>query len=309
MQSLKLINEISDETFNRFLKEFSFPSKRFMVKVRKELKAKGVLITTKELKKSFISFEDLENSSDSLLVYLRENQGRFGGEIHRFFYEMQLHFFYLNALAQNVNKSKSFKKKYFRALYELLQSILINGGFTFRSNEYVIKVEKQLLELIQSNLTPERVLQPNEIATTFFFQNMLNKLADKGYISKEFKNGQTLTYWLNRAFHLDFYTESQPEYSQLKISWNNLNHLADWLLFLKKFCIEYEHKNNKQLYDWVIEHVSYNGKNFSRGSTNFESLIRAIKIRKKQEGLYFSIDQKRLFQIKYTPLAVNSLNS
>lgn len=193
--------------------------------------------------------------------------------------------------------------------YKIIQNVLLNRGNSFKSTEFSEKVDQQLSYLIDCNKTPLRVLQPNQIATNFFLQDMLDKLAIKGYISKKFKNEQAQTNWIHKAFNVEFHYTNQHEKDILKIDWNNLNSLADWLLFLKKSCIVYNHKNNKQLLDWVLEHVVYKGKNFSKGSTNYESLIRSIKIRKKQEGLYFSVDEKKLFQIKYIPHAVNSLNN
>ena len=56
MQSLKKINDISDETLIWFLKKLSFTSKRFMEKVRKASKEQGVVISSKSLKQSFVSY-------------------------------------------------------------------------------------------------------------------------------------------------------------------------------------------------------------------------------------------------------------
>lgn len=298
MQGLKIINEISDETFNDFLKRFSFRTKRFMAQVRKELKEKDIVLTTSALKNSFIQIGDIENTDDPMLVFLKENEDKFNQEIHRFFNEMPSHFYHLNALVQTTLKNKAAKKEYFENLYEKLERNLIESGFTFFSTEYTQQFQKQLLELRQSNLTPEKVLQPNDLASIIFLQDMVNKLANVDYISKEFKKEETQTYWLHRAFNVHFYFECQLENFQLKINWNNLNNLADWLLFLKKSCIVYDYKDNKQLLDWVIEHVSYKGQEFSKGAKNYKSLVRAIKFRKKYIGYYFMIDKNNMLKIK-----------
>ncbi len=108
MQSLKLINDISDETFNRFLKELSFPTKRFIVKVREVFLEQGIVLTTKSLKESIVSFfttGEVESKSDPLLQYLSENEDKYVNELIRFIAEIQAYFFRLNSVTQKVIKN------------------------------------------------------------------------------------------------------------------------------------------------------------------------------------------------------------
>jgi len=228
-------------------------------------------------------------------VFLKENEDQFGESIVNWMKELELQFFYYTAFAQTKIQNKAVKRKYFETLHKTIESILIQLGESFRSTDYAQKVEQQLLDLIYSNLTPNGILQPKENISNHFLRDMLGKLAKNGFISSEFKNEQTQINWIHGAFNVDFYTDNQLNNFQLKINWDNLNNLADWLLFLKNSCIVYEHENNKQLLDWVIEHTTYKKQEFSRGSKIYESLIRSIKLRKKFIGNYMKIDQNGLF--------------
>ncbi len=304
MQNLKHLNDISDETFNGFLKELSFPSKRFMVRVRELLSEQGVVLTSKSLKESFVSFlniGDVDSKSDPLLHYLRENEDKYEKQIIRFVAEMQCYFFRLNSMIHKEINNKEEKEVIFSTLYDTLENTLLQLGYTFRSTEFAQQVEQQLSDLIYLNYVSERKLQPNIISTISFLQDMLKKLAERGSVSKKFQNESTQIRWIHSAFKIDFHNINQLEKEKLKIDWNNLNELANWLLFLKKYCIVYNHDNNKQLYDWVIAHVSYNGQSFSKGATIYRSLKDSMKKRQGTEGKYWCLDDNKQLKIKYAP--------
>jgi hypothetical protein len=298
MESLKMINEISDETFNDFLSRLSFNSKRFLCKVQAAFKEKGIVLTTKDMKQSFISFLDYENTKDFLIVFLKENEDRYSENILSFMKELERIFFYYPAFVQTNIPNKAVRGEMLETYYKTIESALIQLGETYSSTNHTIKVKKQLLSLINANVTPARVLQLKECISVFFVQDMIGKLAQAAYISDEYKNELHQVNWIYRAFNVEFYIDNQQNHFQCKINWNNLNHLSDWLLFLKNSCIVYDYKNNKQLLDWVIEHVTYKKQEFSKGSTTYKSLIRSIKLRKDYIDFHFTMDNNKLFKMR-----------
>ncbi|MFN6014293.1 MAG: hypothetical protein ACK47F_06365 [Flavobacteriales bacterium] len=301
MQSLKLINDISDETFNRFLKELSFPTKLFIVKVREVFLEQGIVLTTKSLKESIVSFfttGEVESKSDPLLQYLSENEDKHVKELIRFIAEMQSYFFRLNSVTQKVIKNKSNKEEIFSTLYDTIEDTLIQLGYTYRTTEFSQQVEQQLSDLIYMNFVPERKLEPNQIATKYFLQDMLNKLANEGFISEEFKNEQTQFRWIHGAFYIDIHNINQLEKESLKIDWNHLTDLADWLLYLKDSCVKYPYEDNKRLLEWVIQYVTVKKQEFSKGTTSYTSLRRTLRERRKNLGVYFTLDKNKLFKIQ-----------
>ena len=298
MENLKIINDISDKSFNELLNRLSFKSKRFMSTVRKELREKGIDLTTKVLKQSFISFQDFENTNDPLLVFLKENENQYGDDVSRWLNELRLQFFYYTAFAQTRIKNKAVKREYFETLHKTIESLLIQGGESFRSTDYAQKVEQQLLDLIYTNLTPDRVLQPRENISVQFLKDMFIKLAEEGFISPNFKDEQTQIDWIDRAFNFDFHNKNQLEKESVKIDWYQLTDLADWLLFLKESCVIYEYKEKTLLFDWVIEHVSIKKNKFIKHSKSYVNLERTYRERKKLIGVYFTIDENQRFKIR-----------
>jgi hypothetical protein len=298
MENLSKINDISDKSFNELLNRLSIKSKRFMSMVRKEIREKGIDLTTKVLKQSLISFKDFENTNDTLLVFLKENEDQYGEDVSRWLNELSLQFFYYTAFAQTRIKNKAFKREYFEALYKTIESVLIQSGESFRSTEYAQKVEQQLLDLIYTNLTPDRVLQPRENISVDFFKDMFMKLAEEGFISQNFKDEQTQIDWIYSAFNFEFHNKNQFEKKSLKIDWHKLTDLADWLLFLKESCVIYEYKEKTLLFDWVIKHVSINNKKFVKHSKSYDSLERTYRERKKMIGEFFTIDENKRFDIR-----------
>ena len=298
MISLKIIDELSEDTFNNFLKNLSFLSKRFMVNVRKEMKEKDISLNSKDLKHSIVLFLKSEQQNDPLFKLIDENQDRLGEGFKEWLKDLQKMVFYYSSLAQNGIENKAKRKEYFEMLFKLIESILIQGGESFNSTDYSQKVEKQLLALIQSNLTPKNVFQPKEGISVFFLQDMVRKLADSNYISPEFKKEQNSILWINRAFNVNFYSGHHPQSFQLKINWNKLVDLADWLWFLIKSCVEYNFTNNKQLYNWVVENVRLNGNEYSKGTEKYDNLLRTIRSRRDYIGYIFTIDENGLFKIK-----------
>jgi hypothetical protein len=297
----EIFNEISDETLNNAIRALNYSSKKLLAFIRIYFRENNIRYSYNDLKKSISSPDELALGKDTFIQSLFTNSVFSQTDIQGFMNDIGRLFYSLNADAENVLDNKAEKREYFETLYSLIKTYLIRCGYSLESNETVQNFIKQILELIHLNQTPVNVLDTTKIATIHFLQEMLSVLANVNYISKEFKNAETQTRWIRRAFHFDYYVELDLNYFQLKIDWNNLYNLADWLLFLKTKCIVYKHKDNKQLLDWVIAHVTYKQKEFSKGSKHYESLIRSIKYRKDFVNVYFTLDENGSFTLKNYP--------
>jgi hypothetical protein len=303
MEILKLLNELSAKTLNAFYHEnISDEDKQFIEEIKKELQAKGYSFNLVNVKESIIRLLQDNNYKDGFIdyIFITENQNP-SEKVNRFFQIMLKGIFQLFSEAQTSIDNKAFKKEYYETQYKTAESIMIQTGKSIQSLEILSEYMNLLKELIETNSTSEIILHPKQFTSPSFFQHMIGKLVEAKFISEEFKNDNTQINWIKRAFHVEFYVKHRLENFQLKINWNNQSRLADWLLFLKEYCVVYENEDNKKLLDWLVLNVKYKNEDISKDSSVYKSIKRALRKRKNGVTKNMFIDNNGLFNYKKNP--------
>lgn len=302
MEIQQMINELREDAIEEFIKEnLSQESKDFILKLKERIAELGESVTIKSILSEFIEFAKNEDSKKSWLLnfivdeenstdsYVQANDEKLGDLIAELISGL------LKTMANyNQQKSSKFlKKKYFLALYESIEHVLIQMGYTFQKTEKLKKLSIQLRELILQNTGDVNKLQPREDLNVDTIMDMLTLLAKRAIISKEFIKPEIQLKWINKAVDFTHGYDAKPQDELLIIDWKSHVHLADWLLFLKENYIEYSFSDNKQLLEWVRIHHSYNGAPYLTDQIQYASLKRNLRNRKKYISDYMYVQDGR----------------
>lgn len=289
MEIQKIISKLPDDAIEKFIQEnLSEESKDIILKLKESSERQGETLTIKSILLEYIEFTmnegskkswllnfnvPDENSSDSYAQAKDEKLDKMIAELMTGFHKTMANF-------NQEKSSKILKKNYFLALYETIENILIQMGYTFQKTDKLKKLSIQLQELIVQNTGDTKKLQPREDLKVETVMEMLTKLANRKIISKEFNKPEIQLKWINKAFDFIHSYDAKPQDALIIIDWKNHVHLADWLLFLKENYIDYSFRDNKQLLEWVRINHSYNGEPYSTDTTQYASLKRNLRNRK-----------------------------
>lgn len=279
---LRMISDLDDKTFTKFLKNsFSNKSKRFLVQIKREAVSKGIDLNIAAIKAALIEFIlNMDITKNEFLNLFLENKHMDADSFDRLLTEMIYGLKALNASGQKVKKNELQKKEHFENIRRNIEGTLIHFDRTFESIEPFKQIRSQLDNLIIYNLTLEKKFELKSKVTVNNIVRMLNKLAKDKRISEDFKVRKTQFIWIYRAFYFSEHTNFLSDHLNTKLNFSKYNELADWLLQLKTYYIRYNGNDNKELLDWVIDHITIKGKEFERSSINYESLKRNLRNRK-----------------------------
>jgi hypothetical protein len=302
MEIEKILSEFNEGAFNLDIKDsLSYESKRFLVELRDNFRKEDLEFTTIAILTQLIDFAKNEdskkswhsnfitndkNSNDSNVQANGEKLGNLIAEIFGGWLRKVAYF--------NQQKStKVLKRNYYLSLYEEIEFTLIQMGYTFQKTEKLKKLALQLRQLIVQNTVTGKKLQPKEGITIEIMMDMLTILANRAIISIEFIKPEIQLKWINKAIDFMHGYDASPHDALLIIDWKSHVHLADWLLFLKENYIDYSHSDNKQLLEWVRMNHSYNGEPYLADQTQYASLKRNLRNRKKFISDYMYVQNGR----------------
>ena len=302
MEIQKKINGLRDDVIEEFIQEYlSEESKDIILKLKESSKRRGETLTIKSILLEFIEFAKNEGSKNSwLLNFIVPDENSTDSDVKakdeklgNMMAELMTGLLKKMANFNQEKSSKILKKNYFLALYETIENFLIQMGYTFQTTDKLKKLSIQLQELIVQNTGDAKKLQPKEDLKVETVMEMLTKLANRKIISKEFNKPEIQLKWINKAFDFIHSYDAKPQDALIIIDWKNHVHLADWLLFLKENYIDYSFRDNKQLLEWVRINHSYNGEPYSTDTTQYASLKRNLRDRKKFISDYMYVQDGR----------------
>lgn len=307
MQILRMISDLDDKTVTKFLKKsLSYKSKRFLTEVRSNFKQIGMELTTKLVIEMFNEYlRDVDSEDSQLLKLVSDASSSDDNEVKA--KDAKLSLFVadmVNGLHNLYSKHNQFKltknekKVDFLKHHNTIESALISLGFSFQDSEKLKRIDQQLKGLISQNAERLNTLQPKDGVYIESFKDMLTLLSERKFIPEGFNKDDVKLKWINKSIDFNFSYDHNQEDSTLKINWTSFVHLADWLLFLKEYYINYTFQDNTELLEWVINNISYKDESFIRSGKNYSNLKRKLRERKIYVSDCMKIEDGKFYIIK-----------